>query len=544
MPTIHSPPITVKEKKVEAQPREANGRYSRRNVEPSASRQQLATSISDLQRHVQSPWSGHESVAASPPGSRAMSIAAILSPRPTIIPSRSNNPFGSPPPAPKTPARPRTIPNQPRFQLASPVAINPSPVNPSARDDPAELDKRSPSIKAVTLSPASWPKDCKDLSLRQLNFTTWERHLSNVLGGHGTLYFHIYEADQWLCPDPADAPMSCLNWHLNDQAVLSFMRGKLAPEEFKTADKEDTAIGLYRALRTRHQNRGAVAQVRILDEALSIKFGSPSTFGDTTLRLTNLNRDLWENGPIDPDTFLSVLLLRATLANHPALFRDLNDHLVSATTANPYTSDHVAERIAAEAITPTHAKSPDTVNVAAVVPAAPKVAPRGRGCNNCISKGLPGGFHTEDYCIKPGGKMEGKTLEESKEKRLADKKAKEAKSTSTAHVAEEGHVGLDTSPLESIFDSRVESIMTEVDKSEYEILIAINSERDMTPRVDWRVEQKPISEIAYDATIPETIDSKSPTALNDAPFLMDSCASIHISNDRSDFKTLHPLSVP
>ncbi|KAJ7572786.1 hypothetical protein C8J56DRAFT_904934 [Mycena floridula] len=404
MPTIHSPPITVKEKKTGAQPRDDNGRFGRKIVGPSASHQVLAMSVSELQRHVQSPWSSHESIAPSPPGSRARSIAAVLSPRQAIPPARSNNPFGSPPPVPKTPVRPRTIPSQPHFQLASPVAIT-TPATVPARDDPAKVDKRNPTIKAVTLSPSSWPKDCKELSLRQLNFTSWERHLSNVLGGHGTLYFHIYEPDQWLCPDPDEAPMSCLNWHLNDQAVISFMRGKMAPEEFKTADREDTAIGLFRALQSRHQNRGAVAQVRILDEALSIRFRSPSTFSDMIIRLTNLNKDLWANGPIDPDTFLSVLMLRATLVNHPALFRDINDHLTSATKTSPYTSDHVAERITAEAVTPTHVKQPDTVNVAAVVDAAPK---KGRGCSNCISKGLPGGFHTEDYCIKPGGKMEGR----------------------------------------------------------------------------------------------------------------------------------------
>ncbi|KAJ7588771.1 hypothetical protein C8J56DRAFT_889535 [Mycena floridula] len=423
MPTIHLPPITVKETRRETQPRDENGRFGRRAVGLSASHQVLATSISELQHDVQSPWTGHDSIAASPPGSRARSIAAILSPKQTLPPARSNNPFGSPPPVPRTPARPRTAPSQPRFQLASPATIM-TPVVVPAHDDPAEADKQSPTIKAVTLSPSSWPKECKELSLCQLNFASWERHLSNVLGRHGTLYFHIYKPDQWQCPDPDVAPMSSLNWHLNNQAVVSFMQGKMAPEEFETADREDTAIGLFHALKSRHQNRGAVAQVRILDEALSIRFGNPSMFSDTIIRLMNLNKDLWANGPIDPDTFLSVLLLRATLANHPALFWDINDHLTSATKTSPYTSDNVAERITAEAITPTHVKQPDMVNIAAVVDAAPK---KGRGCSNCISKGLPGGFHTDDYCIKPGGKMEGKTLEESRENRLADKKGKGGK---------------------------------------------------------------------------------------------------------------------
>ncbi|KAJ7585796.1 hypothetical protein C8J56DRAFT_892475 [Mycena floridula] len=312
--------------------------------------------------------------------------------------------------------------------------------------------------------------------------------------------------------------------------IVSLMRGKLAPEEFKTADKETTAIGLWTALQTRHLNRGLVAQVKTLDEALSTKFTSHSTFSDTILKLTALNKDLWANGAPDPDTFLSVLLLRTTLANYPALFRDINDHLTSATALNPYTSDQVASQILAEIATPTHSKL-ETANVAAVVtvPVIAKQQRSGRGCSNCTSKGITGVHHTDDYCIRPGGGMEGKTVEEARVKRLADKAAREK--TKTKSDEAQLHLTLETSPLESVFDSRVVEVMMDIDKSEYEVSLVIQGDSDVTPKVDWRVEQHPMSEVAFEASIPSVVSNSRPSKLTDIPFLMDLCASIHISND-------------
>ncbi|KAJ7587515.1 hypothetical protein C8J56DRAFT_890427 [Mycena floridula] len=271
--------------------------------------------------------------------------------------------------------------------------------------------------------------------------------LDNVLGGYGTLRLHIFKAEDWEKPDEDEVPMSYFNWHLNDQAVL------------KMADEHSTAFGLYEALHIRHTNRGAVAQVKTLDEAL-----------------------------------------------------DINNSLANATTASPFTSDDIAARILSETITPTHKKM-ETVNVAAVVDstsstAKPKV---GRGCNNCMTKGFTVAYHTDEYCTRQGGGMEGKTVEEAKVKRLADKEAKKPKAPS-AHIAtEEGHVSLVTYPLETIFDSRVSSIMSDIEKSEYEILLAVQGDLDKMPQVNWRVEQVAMSDLVFEATVPEAIDTSKPT---------------------------------
>ena len=82
--------------------------------------------------------------------------------------------------------------------------------------------------------------------------------------------------------------------------------------------------------------------------------------------------------------------------------------------------------------------------------------------------------------------------------------------------------------------------MTAADISKYEALLMLE---DPSPyaAVDWRSASK--DDIVFEATV----TAVQPSATRFSPvdstnlYLSDSCASVHISCERSDFISLHPL---
>ncbi|KAJ7590202.1 hypothetical protein C8J56DRAFT_937092 [Mycena floridula] len=417
-----------------------------------------------------------------------------------------------------------------------------------------ERDRIHPDIRAIQLNSSSWPTSTKNLSLISLNFSAWNRALDNVLSVNGQLRLHLTSPDEYFCPDPNLFPTSALNWKTNDQAIIGFIKSKVQAEEYIVTDDEtlDTAYKLYSALAKRHMDRGAVAQVKMLEEAFLTKFSSRSEHNITSniTKLVDLNKAIWSSGAPTEDLFLCILLLKACQPAFPTLFDSIND---SFSSTNPPTSMQVIQKIQNFVKSPT-AKASESANVATVVNATTSSA--NPSCRNCASKGISMTRHQDRYCILEGGGMFGKTIAEATAQRKKDREDRDKKKpTATANVATEKtdapptseafitHLNLATSPLETVFDARLSGVMSDIEKSEYENFLCIMRDSEEAV-VDWDKSARDTSDLAFDAILPMPIDTLKPTQLSDDPWLKDSGASIHISNDRRDFKTLFPLKTP
>ncbi|KAJ7579944.1 hypothetical protein C8J56DRAFT_896574 [Mycena floridula] len=443
-----------------------------------------------------------------PTTSRRRVPAGLMSPRTPH--SEPRRPFAAPPAArplfPNFPAPEAPVPDEDELLRLEEIQI-------------AEKDRVHPHIKAQNLPLTSWGKT-KELALSDSNFTDWYRQLEIILGGYGHLQLHLVAADEWSRPDQHLYPMSWLNWGLNDQAVLCFMKGNLVKEEYATAEGEDIvmAIDLLKALQSCHLDRGPVTQVRLIDEALQIQFPrqrDEKAFAKVVTKLQNLNAATWAIGIPDVDTFLSMTLLRATQANHPQLFHNIKTSLSKSKATAPFTSQDVVNMIMDEVNTPSFNSKLDSANVAAVVNASTKV----KGCTNCEKAGFPGARHQSEYCVRDGGGMAGKTIEEAKSKRLEDKKTREDKRheghftslsssplesifESKVEVVDEVHIATETDNPSSVFDARIIGAMTEADKSEYEAIVSIESDHDVVRVVDWNTSTRDIGDLAFDAIVP------------------------------------------
>ena len=146
--------------------------------------------------------------------------------------------------------------------------------------------------------------------------------------------------------------------------------------------------------------------------------------------------------------------------------------------------------------------------------------------------------------------MAGKTVAEACAKQREDMKNVKnpaATFTNPPTAVAEAHLvaltSLSTSPISSIIDARILPSMTAADISEYEVSLSLDK-RPLYASVDWGKDCW--TDIAFEGTIPTTLPSSTKFSRIDPnhPYLSDSCASIHISNERTDFISLRPLQTP
>jgi transposase InsO family protein len=183
--------------------------------------------------------------------------------------------------------------------------------------------------------------------------------------------------------------------------------------------------------------------------------------------------------------------------------------------------------------------------------------------------------HTADFCIAPGGKYAGHTIEEAQAAQRAalnlparnvTTQVPSGGATSTANVATSDAVLLPT-PLSNSFVingitysavpspaasnvisptsgiTAASALCSEPYNTDFEFSSFVAMDGVPTASVDWNDYSRsfdfsdiPVSPVAYSA-------SKSPVShLQDVPFILDSGASFHISPERSDFKSLRPIT--
>ena len=146
--------------------------------------------------------------------------------------------------------------------------------------------------------------------------------------------------------------------------------------------------------------------------------------------------------------------------------------------------------------------------------------------------------------------MAGKSVADARAKQREDAKSARGSASvsanATASVAE-AHFSaltlLSTSPISSVIDARVLPSMTAANISEYEVSLSMD-ERPLYASVDWRKDCW--TEVAFEATIPTTLPSSTRYSHIDPnhPYLFDSCVSIHISYECTNFISLKPLQSP
>jgi transposase InsO family protein len=427
------------------------------------------------------------------------------------------------------------------------------------------------------LSDPSWPADLM-LDLGKSNWPEWSRRLELLADGQG---FARYLDGTLGCPDLVTNPRAHWVWDNNDRSLRAFILRHISVDDYDIVNplRANGACAIMKALQSRHEQLGLHVQVLTLRKALDVRFDASKSLDDTVTELRGLFNRIISMGPMDNDNLFSVLLINA-LGDQ---FTQLQSSIQSLSRMPTFCSALVVERIHEEnMLLRTRTEQGATALV---------VLDRDRGdkppCSNCKRTG-----HSAEFCVRSGGKMAGKTIEEARAAqaayRAARKASRDARRGQTAQIATTSRTGTNptdptattpaappvttpaaaaTPPQSSIVLNGItyypggqnavaniaqSAMITTADgmpdpsagyynpMGQYRSYLALNENPHAS--VDWDSYSSSADITDVDVT-PVTYTSSHTTAarLESCQFILDTGATCHISPERSDFKTLVPI---
>ena len=220
------------------------------------------------------------------------------------------------------------------------------------------------------------------------NWEEWDRRLRAVCDQHG---FRRYLNGTMPRPDET-------HWDTCDIALKGFILLHISNHDYELAEPQPTAQLAYSILRDKYQNEGAFAKIKIVRDMLDTLClpGVPKCW--TFDHIAKLQSKFLKMGKLTDNQYLSIYVLNSMHVHFPRIQTSINDML-----ANPLTtSADIRKRLYQEDLL----ESTEATTEAALM--ANSTKPSRPLCSNCKNLG-----HRVKYCIKPGGRMAGKTLAEA-----------------------------------------------------------------------------------------------------------------------------------
>jgi hypothetical protein len=408
-------------------------------------------------------------------------------------------------------------------------------------------DVTNPSIRVTSISHSAWPSTQPNLDLNDANWKQWSHTLFDVVQSTPPLSLHLEEK-----PSPPDCtlqPNAFQNWGLNDGVVIAQIRLHVSSSERDFIDSQDfkTACELYDLLKICHTKLGISRQVSLINDTLTVPFSPKVHVSETLKELKDLNNRIWQISQPSAEDFLSILVLH-NICSIKDLHHDIENGLASIPNYGigditkclslyesvhhgnvPKSDPHISTANIASSSCPPHQK-------AQLI------------CENCNYVG-----HSKPYCTKPGGGCEGHTVAQANAKCNYDlamaatagcqpkASASSKPAAQTAQIAMIQEVAnLATLKTDSLY-SLIEASMCDGDRIEYDD--AWLTTMDLKAGVDW-------SEFSRSAPSDEAfiahpvLGCRFNTILDLLTWFIDTCASIHVSHECSNFYELRPLSCP
>ncbi len=272
----------------------------------------------------------------------------------------------------------------------------------SQRHKPCHDCNRTPMIKRETLAGLpSWPANLK-LSLSTGNWLDWSRFLLRSLA---MTQLDEYPLRLLQCPNEHMDPLGHRCWNGNDRMILSFMQTHMFSAEIQHVAACATSAEVFCMLHNRHEKCSGLTQLQLIQKLMQITFDdTPEHFETNMTTFRDLVYRIDSIGHVDINRLGLLFLLLNLKSSHPtvhdALAPALMDGSISVELMETRMQFYFEMRSAQQG---QQQHLPDT---SITLPA--QLPPRTIMCPNCKRPG-----HTIDFCIAPGGKMEGLSMQDA-----------------------------------------------------------------------------------------------------------------------------------
>ena len=245
----------------------------------------------------------------------------------------------------------------------------------------------------------AWPSDLI-LELNKANWPEWSRRIRLLADRTG---FTRWLEGTLECPDENAKPEAFGAWGLNDWSLRDFLLKHVSIVDSILVDKHETSHQVFEALRKRHE---LYAQFFLIEKALHVRFDLNTPISTTISEIRQLYSHICDMGSIDPDKMFTVFLTNA-LGDQ---FGHLQPSFLSMADDSKFSSDILIERLESEGVLMQRRMAQEMP--ANTHPLSPFPAVKYKQkfiCSNCKRPN-----HTVDFCIRRGGKMAGRSLEEAR----------------------------------------------------------------------------------------------------------------------------------
>jgi hypothetical protein len=191
-------------------------------------------------------------------------------------------------------------------------------------------------------------------------------------------------------------------WRTNDWSLKAFMLQHISPTDYKLVASLPTCATVFEALHKCHENLGPLAQILLIFKVFATCFHPGVMMTKVIKEIDSLHTRILAMGPLEGNHLCTVLLLNALGEHYP--------HLQSfiRTSNNPsFLSNTVVTAIQNEEEL-IHLREEQGLQAPSTALAAQSCP-----CGKVIYAHCKWPGHLVDYCIQPGGKMEGHSVEEA-----------------------------------------------------------------------------------------------------------------------------------
>ena len=398
----------------------------------------------------------------------------------------------------------------------------------------------------TSLQTNNWPSELI-LDLGKANWAEWSRKLSSLALGHG---LDVILNGRFPCPDDSAANDARYIWERNDGCLRGFIQDHISAPDLHAIEDLATSHLMFKRLRSLHEQQGAYAQLQLLLKALNVHFTHDKPLQETLAELRSYGKRIVAMGQLSDDDIFSIIYLNALEKD----FGPLQHSITSLSNSPNFNSSMMAQRILAEdalILRRTEAGRSSSVfplplSSSTAFPASVTSRPRSPRpvCANCKRD-----THGTDYCIAPGGKMAGRTIEEARAARAASRENKQPRGPTSAHVASSSVAPPTSTPV--LDASRVAPQDT----------FFLNGKLYGPIEPSWTSSSTSDSAHVADFSDPEgtlfpyhafvalsspslstsSVFSAVSTPSSALPFIIDTGASCHISPLLSDFDSIRPI---
>ena len=245
----------------------------------------------------------------------------------------------------------------------------------------------------------SWPADLRlDCSLS--NWPEWSRRLKLLCKRQG---FGPWLEGSLPAPDPTEQRAYHI-WTINDQSLTGFILQYVSEEDYKDVCDLPNSRAIFAELRNRHEKLGPQSQILLLEKAIRTEFTPGVRLTQTWDELDTLIRRIKAIGALDYDRLQIACAIKG-LGKH---YENLQSILQSITNMPNFTIKDIHRRIAEEDQLIRSREEQGLLPSSAALISQTKTRAK-TTCSHCKRVG-----HFAEFCVQPGGKMAGRSLEEAK----------------------------------------------------------------------------------------------------------------------------------